>query len=140
MAEEEERDLEYEAYDVGVIKEVLKPGNGVDRPKKGDNVAMEYTGWLYDSSIPGDHRGAQFDSSVGRGDFKTQIGTGQVIKGWDDGIIGNAQTEAMTLGEKAILTISGHFAYGSVGFPGLIPPNATLIFEVTLKAINDKTA
>lgn len=67
----------------------------------------------------------RFDSSVGRGDFDVRIGTGQVIKGWDEGIL---ETDGgMTLGEKAKLTITGDYAYGSRGFPGLIPPNATLV-------------
>lgn len=68
---------------------------------------------------------ARFDSSVGRGDFKTRIGVGQVIKGWDEGII--SADGGMTLGEKSTLVISGDYAYGDRGFPGLIPPNATLI-------------
>jgi FKBP-type peptidyl-prolyl cis-trans isomerase len=67
----------------------------------------------------------RFDSSVGRGDFDVAIGTGQVIKGWDEGIL--TVDGGMTLGEKAKLTISGDFAYGPRGYPGLIPPNATLI-------------
>jgi len=65
---------------MGVTKKQLKPGNGVDKPQKGDTITMEYTGNLYDANAP-DTKGTQFDSSVGRGDFKTRIGTGQVIKG-----------------------------------------------------------
>ncbi|KKY19223.1 putative fkbp peptidyl-prolyl cis-trans isomerase [Phaeomoniella chlamydospora] len=118
---------------MGVTKETLAAGNGVDKPRQGDTVTMEYTGWLEDASAP-NNRGKQFDSSVGRGDFKTPIGVGRVIKGWDEGVTD------MTLGEKAVLTITGDYAYGSRGFPGLIPPNATLIFQVQLKAINGKTA
>ncbi|MCJ1436699.1 hypothetical protein MMC27_006081, partial [Xylographa pallens] len=108
---------------MGVTRKVLKQGNGVDKPKPGDEVTIEYTGNLYDESkgASNDYRGKQFDSSVGRGDFKTAIGVGKVIKGsyclknpgsveggltcaipgWDEGV-----TE-MTLGEKSVLTISG---------------------------------
>ncbi|KAL8908809.1 MAG: hypothetical protein Q9171_005285 [Xanthocarpia ochracea] len=100
---------------MGVTRKVLKEGNGTDKPKKGDEVTIEYTGNLYDPAEEGnDYRGTQFDSSVGRGDFKTKIGVGKVIRGWDEGV-----TE-MSLGEKSVLTISG-------GFPGLIPPNASLV-------------
>ncbi|KAL8933882.1 MAG: hypothetical protein Q9211_005527, partial [Gyalolechia sp. 1 TL-2023] len=92
---------------MGVERKVLKEGNGTDKPKKGDEVTIEYTGNLYDESeADNDYRGKEFDSSVGRGDFKTKIGVGKVIRGWDEGV-----TE-MTLGEKSILTISGDYAYG----------------------------
>ncbi|KAK5088134.1 hypothetical protein LTR05_002351 [Lithohypha guttulata] len=110
-------------------KDTIKNGDGSTYPKKGDNVTMEYTGWLYDDNAP-KNRGKQFDSSVGRGDFKTKIGVGQVIQGWDQGV------PQMSLGERAVLTIPGHMAYGRDGYPGLIPQNATLIFEVELKKIN----
>jgi len=114
-------------------KQLLQEGNKTDYPKKGDKVTMQYTGWLYDASkADKQYRGNQFDSSVGRGDFETEIGTGRVIKGWDEGVPG------MSLGEKCVLTIPGHMAYGSRGFPGLIPANSTLIFEVELKGINNK--
>ncbi|KAF2212623.1 hypothetical protein CERZMDRAFT_111714 [Cercospora zeae-maydis SCOH1-5] len=115
---------------MGVTKHITKDGDGVTRPKAGDHITMEYTGRLED--------GKQFDSSVGRGDFDVKIGTGQVIKGWDEGIL--STDGGMTLGEKATLTITGDYAYGSRGFPGLIPPNATLIFDVQLKSINGKRA
>jgi FK506-binding protein 1 len=65
---------------MGVTKKQISPGNGVDRPKKGDTITMEYTGNLYDQNAP-NTKGTQFDSSVGRGDFQTRIGVGQVIKG-----------------------------------------------------------
>ncbi|KAI4176116.1 MAG: hypothetical protein LQ348_006056, partial [Seirophora lacunosa] len=87
---------------MGVTKKVLKEGNGTDKPKKGDEVTIEYTGNLYDdANADNDYRGKQFDSSVGRGDFKTPIGVGRVIRGWDEGVLD------MSLGEKSILTISG---------------------------------
>merc|ERR1712232_632146 len=82
------------------------------------------------------NKGKQFDSSVGRGDFQTKIGVGQVIRGWDEGVL--SADGGMTLGEKCRLTITGDYAYGSRGFPGLIPPNATLVFDVQLKGINSK--
>jgi FK506-binding protein 1 len=65
---------------MGVQKTLISAGNGVDKPKKGDSITMEYTGNLYDANAPGG-KGKQFDSSVGRGDFKTNIGVGQLIKG-----------------------------------------------------------
>ncbi|EXJ68965.1 peptidylprolyl isomerase [Cladophialophora psammophila CBS 110553] len=65
-------------------KVVLSPGNNSDYPTRGDEVVIEYTGWLYDASRPDeDFKGSQFDSSVGRGDFKTAIGVGRVIRGMD---------------------------------------------------------
>jgi len=124
---------------MGVEKETLHTGNGTDRPKKGDKVAMLYTGWLHDpKEKDNDFKGNKFDSSEGRGDFITQIGVGRVIKGWDDGIIGADGKEGMSLGEKARLTITSDYAYGDRGFPGLIPPGSTLIFDVELVGINGK--
>merc|ERR1712080_782429 len=129
------RTFSQSAFRMGVTKTQISAGNGVDKPKAGDQITMEYTGNLYDANAPGG-KGKQFDSSVGRGDFMTKIGVGQLIKGWDEGII---ETDGgMTLGEKATLLITGDYAYGDRGFPGLIPANATLIFDVQLKAINDK--
>ncbi|KAM0109076.1 FK506-binding protein 1A [Aspergillus fumigatus] len=105
---------------MGVTKELKSPGNGVDFPKKGDFVTIHYTGRLTD--------GSKFDSSVDRNEpFQTQIGTGRVIKGWDEGV------PQMSLGEKAVLTITP-------GFPPVIPGNSTLIFEVELLGINNKRA
>jgi len=124
---------------MGVEKKVISEGNGTDIPKKGDTVTMEYTGWLYDTSKP-ENKGNKFDSSVGKGDFATKIGVGRVIRGWDEGILGNDDSPAMSLGEKSTLVISGDYAYGDRGFPGLIPANASLMFDVELKAINGKTA
>ncbi|KAB8217254.1 hypothetical protein BDV33DRAFT_177436 [Aspergillus novoparasiticus] len=117
---------------MGVTKTLIAPGDGVNFPKVKDNVAMDYTGWLYDPSKP-DNKGTQFDSSKTRGPLKVAIGTGLVIKGWDEGV------PQMSLGEKALLTITGDYAYGERGFPGLIPANATLLFEVELVSINGKT-
>ncbi|KAK3177886.1 hypothetical protein OEA41_000018 [Lepraria neglecta] len=93
---------------MGVTRKLIKKGNGTEKPKKGDEVIIEYTGNFHDASVglEKDFRGKQFDSSIGRGDFKTQIGVGKLIRGWDEGV-----TE-MTLGEMSILTISGDYAYG----------------------------
>ncbi|KAF1824686.1 uncharacterized protein K489DRAFT_379119 [Dissoconium aciculare CBS 342.82] len=127
----------FTAFRMGVTKSNTSPGDGVTKAKAGDSITMEYTGYLQDTSKD-NQKGKQFDSSVGRGDFNTKIGVGQVIKGWDEGVL--TADGGMTLGEKTTLTITGDYAYGARGFPGLIPPNATLIFDVTLKAINGKKA
>jgi FKBP-type peptidyl-prolyl cis-trans isomerase len=102
--------------------EMLTAGNGAS-PKTGDTVTVHYTGWLTD--------GAKFDSSVDRDDpFAFVLGTGQVIRGWDEGVA------KLKVGDKARLTIPPDLAYGPDGYPGAIPPNATLIFEVELLAIS----
>ena len=102
--------------------ESLKTGNGA-APKNGDSVTVHYTGWLPD--------GKKFDSSVDRDDpFTFSLGAGEVIAGWDLGVA------TMKIGDKIRLTLPPELAYGARGFPGAIPPNATLIFEVELLAIN----
>ncbi|CZR64943.1 probable peptidylprolyl isomerase (FK506-binding protein homolog) [Phialocephala subalpina] len=113
---------------MAVTKTVLKEGNGPS-PRNGDNVTIEYTGYLKDTSKP-DNKGDKFDSSVGRGAFQTPIGVGRVIKGWDEGVV------TMKLGEKATLDITSDYAYGARGFPGHIPAHADLIFDVELQKIN----
>jgi len=116
---------------MGVTKETITPGNGVLFPKKGDKLTMHYTGTLAN----GKNKGKEFDSSVSRGKpFQFVIGIGQVIQGWDDGVV------QMSLGEKAWLHITSDYGYGAEGAPGAIPPNADLKFEVELLAIGDQKA
>ncbi|VDO12302.1 unnamed protein product [Rodentolepis nana] len=104
---------------MGVEVEVIKEGNQSDYPKKGQTVKVHYTGTLTD--------GTKFDSSRDRGKpFEFKIGCGQVIRGWDEGVA------KMSLGERSKLTISPDYGYGSSGAGGVIPPNATLIFDVEL--------
>jgi len=109
-------------------QEILKAGDGVSYPQPGDNLTMHYIGTLASS-------GAKFDASRDRGrPFQFVIGTGRVIKGWDEGVLN------MSLGEKAILKITSDYGYGSTGAAGVIPPNADLVFEVDLLAVGDKRA
>ena len=92
----------------------------------GSDVTVHYTGWLYDEKAK-DKRGEKFDSSVDRGEpFTFPLGGGRVIRGWDDGVAG------MRVGGKRRLLIPSHFGYGSDGAGGVIPPNASLVFEVEL--------
>jgi peptidylprolyl isomerase len=100
----------------------LVVGDGAS-PKKGDNVSVHYTGYLLD--------GRKFDSSVDRGQpFSFPIGTGQVIRGWDEGVA------TMKIGGKRKLIIPANLGYGERGAGGVIPPNAQLIFDVQLLGIN----
>jgi len=91
----------------------------------GKTVEVHYTGWLYEAKAP-KQRGKQFDSSVGRGPFSFPLGAGRVIKGWDEGVAG------MKVGGKRTLVIPPELAYGKRGAGGVIPPDATLVFDVEL--------
>ena len=94
-----------------------------DSPQRGDTCVMHYTGWLYENG----QKGAKFDSSVDRGQpFEFPIGTGRVIKGWDEGVA------SMKVGGKRTLIIPPGLGYGARGAGGVIPPNATLMFDVEL--------
>ena len=101
--------------------EELVIGTGAEA-KKGQTVSVHYTGWLTD--------GKKFDSSKDHGrPFAFALGRGQVIQGWDDGVAG------MKVGGKRKLTIPPEMGYGREGYPGAIPPNATLVFEVELLGV-----
>ena len=102
----------------GIEYEDQIPGDG-DEATPGQTVEVHYTGWLID--------GKEFDSSHNRNEtFKFKLGGGQVIQGWDQGVVG------MKIGGKRKLTIPSHLGYGEDGAPPDIPPSATLIFEVEL--------
>jgi FKBP-type peptidyl-prolyl cis-trans isomerase len=101
--------------------EDLTVGSG-DEATTGKTVSVHYTGTLTD--------GSKFDSSLDRGrPFEFQLGAGRVIKGWDQGVVG------MKAGGKRKLTIPSELAYGARGFPPVIPPNATLVFEIELLGV-----
>lgn len=105
----------------GLISEDMAIGTGAEA-KAGQRVRVHYTGRLVD--------GKKFDSSLDRGDpFGFKLGAGEVIKGWDQGVVG------MKVGGKRKLTIPPELAYGDRGFPGAIPPGATLVFEVELISV-----
>ena len=97
-----------------------------DEARPGRNVVVHYTGWLYDNGT----QGGKFDSSKDRGEpFIFPLGGGMVIKGWDEGVQG------MKVGGVRKLTIPPQLGYGARGAGGVIPPNATLVFEVELLAV-----
>jgi FKBP-type peptidyl-prolyl cis-trans isomerase len=103
-------------------QEDLVVGSGAEAVA-GKTVSVHYTGKLTD--------GTKFDSSLDRGDpFSFRLGAGQVIKGWDQGVAG------MKVGGKRLLTIPPELGYGQRGFPGAIPPNSTLVFEVELLGVS----
>jgi len=109
-------------------KVTLKPGTGA-AIGSGQIAVVQYTGWLYEAGAA-DHKGKQFDSSLTRREpFKFPLGTGSVIKGWDQGVID------MKVGESRRLIIPPELAYGDGGAGGVIPPGATLVFDVELVGI-----
>ena len=102
-----------------------KVGTGAS-PQPGQTCVMHYTGWLYESGA----KGKKFDSSVDRGQpFEFPIGKGRVIAGWDEGVA------TMKVGGKRTLIIPPELGYGARGAGGVIPPNATLIFDVELLGV-----
>ncbi len=110
-----------------IIKDTVV-GNGREA-EAGFNITVHYTGWLYDPSKP-EGKGSKFDSSLERHEpFVFFLGGGQVIQGWDEGFAG------MKVGGKRTLIIPPDMGYGAYGAGGVIPPNATLIFDVELLAI-----
>lgn len=113
----------------GLIKTDNKVGTGAEAVA-GHEVSVHYTGWLYDEKAP-DHKGSKFDSSRDRNEpFSFGLGDGMVIKGWDQGVAG------MKVGGQRTLIIPPELGYGSRGAGGVIPPNATLVFDVELLAVH----
>ena len=108
----------------GLVKTDTVVGKGKEAVP-GKTVEVHYTGWLHDAAAK-DKRGKQFDSSRGGGPFSFPLGGGRVIKGWDEGVAG------MKVGGKRTLVIPPELGYGARGAGGVIPPNATLVFEVEL--------
>jgi len=114
------------------ITELVKIDNQLGsgaQAKADDDVTVHYTGWLYDADAA-DHKGNKFDSSRDRGQpFDFPLGAGRVIKGWDQGVKG------MKVGGQRTLIIPAYFGYGANGAGGVIPPNATLVFDIELLGI-----
>lgn len=103
-------------------------GNGTEA-KPGTHVSVHYTGWLHNPAAA-DLKGQKFDSSLDRGQlFDFPLGAGHVIRGWDEGVAG------MKVGGKRTLIIPSEMGYGARGAGGVIPPNATLVFDVELHGV-----
>jgi FKBP-type peptidyl-prolyl cis-trans isomerase FkpA len=126
--EQKEQKTEYKwtMTSSGLKYQDLKVGDGAS-PKQGQTCVMHYTGWLWENGA----KGKKFDSSVDRGQpFEFTLGNGRVIKGWDEGVA------TMKVGGKRLLLIPPRLGYGASGAGGgLIPPNATLLFEVELLGV-----
>ena len=106
--------------------QIIDVKEGTGATAAGKTATVHYTGWLYTNG----QKGAKFDSSVDRGDpFSFRVGGGQVIKGWDEGVA------TMKVGGKRTLIIPAALGYGARGAGGVIPPNATLMFDVELLAV-----
>jgi FKBP-type peptidyl-prolyl cis-trans isomerase FkpA len=117
--------MSYTTTPSGLQIEDIKVGTGAEA-KGGSNVLVHYTGWLYENSV----KGSKFDSSKDRGQpFSFPLGAGHVIKGWDEGVAG------MKIGGSRNLVIPPELGYGARGAGGVIPGNATLIFEVELLGV-----
>jgi peptidylprolyl isomerase len=114
-----------EKTSTGLEFEDTQAGTGAS-PQKGQTCVMHYTGWLWENNT----KGAKFDSSLDRGQpFEFPIGMGRVIRGWDEGVA------SMKVGGKRTLRIPANLGYGERGAAGVIPPNATLLFEVELLGV-----
>ena len=123
-----QKEIKLEKNITSLIIKVTVLGNG-RQAEKGLAVTVHYTGWLYDPNQK-DGKGKKFDSSLDRNDpFVFNLGGGQVIRGWDDGVDG------MKIHGKRTLIIPPDMGYGSRGAGGVIPPNATLIFDVELLGV-----
>jgi FKBP-type peptidyl-prolyl cis-trans isomerase FkpA len=105
----------------------LLAGTGTEATA-GRVASVHYTGWLADDARP-ERKGTQFDTSIGKTPFSFRLGGGQVIAGWEQGIPG------MKVGGKRRLIVPPSLAYGTTGASGVIPPNATLVFDVELVAV-----
>ena len=117
--------MTFQTLPSGLQIEDVTAGNGPEAVK-GANVIVHYTGWLYTNGVAG----AKFDSSKDRGDpFSFPLGAGYVIRGWDEGVAG------MKVGGTRRLVIPPELGYGARGAGGVIPPNATLLFEVELLGV-----
>jgi len=113
--------------DSGLQYDDTHTGDG-DLAASGHHVSVHYTGWLWENG----EKGEKFDSSLDRNDpFEFGLGQGMVIKGWDEGVQG------MKVGGKRTLLIPPDLGYGAYGAGGVIPPNATLVFEVELLGVED---
>ena len=122
MAEETQEESNSRTTDSGLIIVDIVKGEG-DEANSGQTVSVNYTGTLED--------GTQFDTSIGRGPFSFPLGAGRVIKGWDEGVAG------MKVGGKRKLTIPPELGYGDQGAGNVIPPGATLVFEIELLSVED---
>lgn len=105
----------------------LRAGTGADALVN-RTITVNYTGWLFDPGQP-EQKGRQFDTSVGRGPFSFVLGTGRVIRGWDQGVVG------MKVGGLRRLVLPPDLGYGSAGSPPAIPPNASLVFDIELLTV-----
>jgi FKBP-type peptidyl-prolyl cis-trans isomerase FkpA len=106
----------------------VRAGTGTEAAA-GRRATVNYTGWLYDPVLP-ENKGLQFDTSIGRQPFVLTVGAGQVIRGFDQGVTG------MRVGGQRRVVIPPDLAYGSTGSQGVIPPNATLVFDIELLEVS----
>lgn len=124
QVKDEQEDTMFVTLKPGLKYKILKESAlDAEKPNKGDTVLVHYTGWLEENG----KEGRKFDSSLDREQpFKFNVGAGEVIKGWDEGVLD------MKVGQKRRFVMSADFGYGSRGAGGVIPGNATLIFDIEL--------